>query len=498
MVIFSIFIGWEFVDAVMTSDQTFRGYVSVMNNRYRRYNDENVTFMSVNTFINWFFAWASRMNIEFREGCHYCFGAPSILACDGTKLGVSFKDCFVSPIETATKYAPDRFVQTRRHDRCFLCNRGEKEEEKRIFAAHRSNLGIVSIVAKKRVASDHPAVTSLREVIPPSCLPAFDLMVSSPNPSIRKAFALVFHLLSFDSAVDTIIPFRFCDDVLNNIKNAANNSLVHMISKMRTYSYELSHLVETSLSTDESTLNSCLSLISYCAEFVKICHINDVKADPPVPMLSSYNPPKFGRAYYFTDHGNQVREMRRFPIDGVNKTAIFDDAPDIRCEKRFPQVSKSGSSYLFLWFCPEHGHCFGFHIIPGSEGRKDPAASLYTHLETAPDTIVYDFACSLSEYCKNREAGFFSKSQFYHDVFHGYTHKCSPAFRCEKLAGFSKVNSSICEQFNSFIKKIENSSRLMSQCHFTFFLQFFIHRWNQMKKKNHERKDFINEALHFS
>ena len=42
-----------------------------------------------------------------------------------------------------------------------------------------------------------------------------------------------------------------------------------------------------------------------------------------------------------------------------------------------------------------HGHCYGFHIIPGSEGRKDPHASLNTHCEIAPKNIVYDFACSL-------------------------------------------------------------------------------------------------------
>ena len=394
------------------------------------------------------------MDIEFREGCHYCFGPPKFLACDGTKLGVNFKDCCVSPIETATKSASDRFVQTRRHDRCFLCNRSEREEDKRIYAAHRSNLGDVSVAAKKGIASEHAAVASLRGVIPVSCLSAFDIMISSPDASIRKAFAMVFHLLNFDCAVDTIIPFRHCDDILDSIKNATTDRLIILCRKMRTYSYELSHLIELLLNaSDELVLNSCLSLLSYCTEFVKVTHLNDVEADPSVPILSSYNPPKFGRAYYFSNHGCQIREMRRFPIDGINKTAIFDDAPDIRCEKRFPQVSKTGSSYLVLWFCPEHGHCFGFHIIPGSEGRKDPAASLYTHLETAPDTILYDFACSLSEYCKNREAGFFRSSQFYHDVFHGYTHKCSSAFRCEKLAGFSKVNTSICEQFNSFIKK---------------------------------------------
>ena len=119
-------------------------------------------------------------------------------------------------------------------------------------------------------------------------------------------------------------------------------------------------------------------------------------------------------------------------------------------------------SYLFLWFCPQHGHCYGFHIIPGAEGRKDSAASLYTHIVKAPDVIMYDFCCGLSEYVHNRESGFFRKTRFFHDVFHSFTHKCTPAFRCNKLFGFDGVNSSICEQFNSFLQNIKTSAK---RCH---------------------------------
>ena len=64
------------------------------------------------------------------------------------------------------------------------------------------------------------------------------------------------------------------------------------------------------------------------------------------------------------------------------------------------------------------------------EGRKDPAASLYIHLEMPPDDIFYDFACNLHEYCLNRESGFYEHVRFFfHDIFHGYAHKCSCAYR---------------------------------------------------------------------
>jgi len=58
--------------------------------------------MSFPLFIDWFFAWASRMKIDFREACKW-FEGDIRVACDGTKLGIGFKNTFVTPIETPTK-----------------------------------------------------------------------------------------------------------------------------------------------------------------------------------------------------------------------------------------------------------------------------------------------------------------------------------------------------------------------------------------------------------
>lgn len=120
--------------------------------------------------------------------------------------------------------------------------------------------------------------------------------------------------------------------------------------------------------------------------------------------------------------------------------------------------------------------------MTGAEGRKDPAASLYSHLENPPTDIFYDFACNLQEYCLNRESGYYKNVRFFHDVFHSYAHKCSYAFKSRRLQGFESVNSEICEQFNSFIQCIKKSARQMNQSHFCFYLQFFLHEWNERKR----------------
>ena len=90
----------------------------------------------------------------------------------------------------------------------------------------------------------------------------------------------------------------------------------------------------------------------------------------------------------------------------------------------YPQVTHLDTCFMCAWFCPIHGHCWGFHLIEGSEGRKDPSASLYTHLEYAPKKALYDFGCGYEDYELDREAGYYARTQFFHDDFHGYRHNC--------------------------------------------------------------------------
>ena len=111
-------------------------------------------------------------------------------------------------------------------------------------------------------------------------------------------------------------------------------------------------------------VNAVLKLLRHCTKSVIDCHSSD---NPPVArfiMEGTYNPPKLGTAYYFRSHGCQVRKVRKFPIDTDRSSQNFDEAPDFLCTKRLPEVSKQDTSYLFLWFWPQHGHCYGCHIIP--------------------------------------------------------------------------------------------------------------------------------------
>ena len=57
-------VGWEFVEGVLSSKQTFSGFVKTMQFKYQRLSSRH-SFMSVNTFIKWWFLWASVMEVDF-------------------------------------------------------------------------------------------------------------------------------------------------------------------------------------------------------------------------------------------------------------------------------------------------------------------------------------------------------------------------------------------------------------------------------------------------
>lgn len=162
----------------------------------------------------------------------------------------------------------------------------------------------------------------------------------------------------------------------------------------------------------------------------------------------------------------------------------IDDKPDDGeevCEKYFKKGY--GWSYCFLFFCPKHGHCYGFHIISGAEGRKDPFYALMKYLPVAPRIIFYDNACQLSEYALNREPGHFLKTLFFHDIFHGVNHTCPYAFNCEAIANKRCFNTSCAEQFNSYFVKIKATGRCLKLARFMLYAQHMMYLWNLDRTK---------------
>ena len=85
-------IGWDFIHAVKTLKISFTGFCNEMTRVYKTTHTNGDPFMSVKTFIGWFFGWLSAFKIDFRKEIDpYCGHNPKMLACDGTHISVSLR-----------------------------------------------------------------------------------------------------------------------------------------------------------------------------------------------------------------------------------------------------------------------------------------------------------------------------------------------------------------------------------------------------------------------
>lgn len=170
--------------------------------------------------------------------------------------------------------------------------------------------------------------------------------------------------------------------------------------------------------------------------------------------------------------------------------ANYDDVPeaDAICNKDYSKGNIKGWTFCFLAFCPLHGHCYGFHVINGAEGRKDPFHALLKYKPTAPKIAIYDFGCQFSEFGENREPGYFADTEFYTDVFHGANHSCPYAFQCQSIEKKRCYNTSVCEQFNRYFNLIKKTGRSLRLSRFMLYSQFMIHQYNLDRTEYNNKK----------
>ena len=151
------------------------------------------------------------------------------------------------------------------------------------------------------------------------------------------------------------------------------------------------------------------------------------------------------------------------------------------CSKNFSSFSRVSGGCMVLW-CP-HRIALGFHVIPSAEGRNDVFSAVFSHWPSAPDVIVYDFACQLQPYCLAREPEFFKNTTFVIDRLHSKNHTtCSEAFDLEsfRLSGDPTffINDSAQEQGNKGLQAIRISCLYMKLDRFVHFVRLHLETAN--------------------
>ena len=268
----------------------------------------------------------------------------------------------------------------------------------------------------------------------------------------RITYAKFLIMLAGDSPMSSVLPFRSHQVISDIIQSmVTTRTLGPKVAELKKYSCELLHLFQAAIVT-----NAIGVIVSFVLQLInRIEYLHNTK-NRPTPHIqeipNSYNPSK-GIAYYFTPSGNQIRKMPGYEEVGGERR-IIDDPPEVdgACTKNYPGVSYGGFGYILLWFCPIHGHCYGFHLISGGEGRKDPFSSLFKYKPEAPKELFYDNTCQLHEYCLNREPAWFLDTWFWHDLFHSIGHLCRSNYKSRRVLGLEALNTEICEQVNSFLQ----------------------------------------------
>ena len=293
----------------------------------------------------------------------------------------------------------------------------------------------------------------------PALTQAIDFFLDTRNSgNILVPMARVMIMLSGDSPMLSVLPFQ-SHQCLRNIINSivTSNTVGPQFDEMKKYSKEVTGLLSSAI--QNNAVPTVVSFLIHLVNRIENLHHSRNRPTPAVDeILNSYDPRK-GVAYYFTETGNQLRKMLGYE--------------EVGCTKKYPGVSYGGFGYLFLWFCPIHEHSYGFHLIAGGEGRKDPFSSIFKYKPDAPQELFYNNACQLHAYCLNREPAFFMNTRFWHDLFHSIGHLCGCNYKSQRVLGLEYLNTEICEQANSFLQCIKYTGSHLSQEYFCFFLQFF-------------------------
>ena len=480
-------VAWDFVGLAQDTGITFSKFVAHMSRIYASNDPQSRPFLAENSFIGAWFAWASCQSLEFRQPCSSCGWEPTILACDGTQLGIPANKLAIEdiskPASSIVAIQPEMDSRAQRAilgTADFASNKSARETRAQLRLFTEALLG-------KGKRKDTHGVPNPEDILPqlPSALQGLfgDMIRHKMSADAQLAVAQVFHLFTFDSSVSAFLPSVLASQMVFGCLD----DLMSMLPIIRRHNIALADLIEKlHMEPSDCQLHAC-QVVQYLVGRVRELCAKAIQPEPAHPIPGSYNPPETGRFFYFSPGGEQIRRTRLFAKDARGAAnSMYDEMPaGTYCRKHYGKVKSSAPAYIMFFFCPTHGHCYGGHIIDGKEGRKDPSCALYTHMQNAPKILFYDFACSLEEYNLNRESGFWHGTRLYHDIFHGYSHVCSSVFKLNKvLHGLEGLNTSICEQFNAYIKRIKPSAEHMGQQKFVFYVQYYIHLWNRDKAAN--------------
>ena len=138
---------------------------------------------------------------------------------------------------------------------------------------------------------------------------------------------------------------------------------------------------------------------------------------------------------------------------------------------------------LFLLMC-HHGYIWGFFFMQRHESPRTPFHVFYNRFDTAPAIIIYDNWCNADKYFRAREPHFFLHTRGYIDRLHFCNHcGCQVAYGMSKYPSLAPINSQVCEQCNSVIKRVVVQVAFMTAPRAMVFMRVFVRAINEARRE---------------
>ena len=294
--------------------------------------------MAANTLIDWWFACASAMDIDFIQQCFNCGNNSNALAADGTKLSITLKQSNIVPLECEKD---NNVVVTpkKRYDRT-LINSANANDRKQV------NIFLINIcqtlLQRGYIEDNLMEVSNTLATLPDPVRVVFLKLVqcTSTNMIEKRSITHFMLLLLKESSITNIIPLEYiqqAQSLIDSYESQAKSAMeIDQFVYLSKYFYpELGDLLysSTNLSPDQWPSPCIVKLLEYIVREIKNITASNV---PPIETLTihKYNPSKYGRAYYFSKSGNQIHKVRLFSIDlGKGPKENFDNIPNTHCQK---------------------------------------------------------------------------------------------------------------------------------------------------------------------
>jgi hypothetical protein len=472
---------YDCVDLFTEQGRSVKSFVRTVQSEYRYAPEGTPSFLSPNLFRKIYYVFVAALQREFLFQCPICRDCPDVLIGDATAETMRSEFYFGEPItQAAPSLELKRGAGNDRNSRRFVHN-ASLSSLLRDYAGHVSSRG---------------------DAIPPDCpllqpVPGLDWLadicraidvirflpgaLQPPSPVVGKV-ARMLAALGSDSPVAAYVPLSAAAAVAEHLRQP-----IDLHERLA-----LTHTLRQRLQLEAPILYDFLCVywqfgaslqhadhLAFHQFLTHLTHKVMTLVDAPGAGPSLPNPfPPSSTNFACLSSGvcsGLPRVRERYVCDMDSRPG---DKPD--CKHSF---AKSGdrTGGVFTWFC-KHGICYAFYIIPKAEGRNEAYSFLVSHFRRPPKVVVYDFACSLQDYCLNRAPGFFANTLFVIDRFHWSNHvSCCAGYDIDRYSLLRYLNTEIAEQCNSALQYIKPSVSRCKQRSFMLLMRLFLDAWNERK-----------------